>query len=64
MHPGWADTEGVRNRMPVYRAVVRPIIRTPADGADTIVWLGGAPAAAETTGLIWQECERLAGSAA
>lgn len=39
--------------MPVFRALTRPIIRTPEQGADTIVWLGGAPEAVETTGLFW-----------
>ena len=43
MHPGWVDTEGVRDWMPVFRAITRPIIRTPEQGADTIVWLGAAP---------------------
>ena len=42
MHPGWADTAGVRNWMPVFRALTRPIIRTPEQGVDTIVWLGRA----------------------
>jgi dehydrogenase/reductase SDR family member 12 len=55
MHPGWADTAGVRNWMPVFRALTRPIIRTPEQGADTIVWLGGAPEAVETTGLFWHD---------
>lgn len=55
MHPGWADTKGVREWMPVFRAVTLPFIRTPAQGADTIVWLGSAPEAAQTTGLLWQD---------
>ena len=55
MHPGWADTAGVRNWMPLFRALTRPIIRTPEQGADTIVWLGGAPEAVETTGLFWHD---------
>ncbi|HEY3527979.1 MAG TPA: SDR family NAD(P)-dependent oxidoreductase [Nocardioides sp.] len=55
MHPGWADTKGVRTWMPVFRALTLPIIRTPEQGADTIVWLGGAPEAVETTGLLWQD---------
>jgi len=32
-----------------------PVIRTPEQGADTIVWLGGAPEAVETTGLFWHD---------
>lgn len=58
MHPGWADTKGVRQWMPVFRAITRPIIRDPAQGADTIVWLGSAPEALETTGDFWQDRRR------
>jgi dehydrogenase/reductase SDR family protein 12 len=55
MHPGWADTAGVRRWMPVFRALTRPVIRSAEQGADTIVWLGGAPGAVETTGLFWHD---------
>ena len=55
MHPGWADTEGVRRWMPAFRAVTRPIIRTPEEGADTIVWLGAAPEPLEDTGRFWHD---------
>lgn len=55
MHPGWVDTQGVRSAMPVFRIVTRPILRTAAQGADTIVWLGAAPAALESTGLFWAD---------
>ena len=55
MHPGWADTEGVRQWMPLFRAITGPIIRTPDQGADTIVWLGGAPEPLEETGLFWHD---------
>ena len=39
MHPGWADTPGVAASLPTFRRVVGPLLRTPAEGADTIVWL-------------------------
>jgi NAD(P)-dependent dehydrogenase (short-subunit alcohol dehydrogenase family) len=55
MHPGWVDTKGVRNWMPVFRAATRPVVRTPEQGADTVVWLGGAPEAVQTTGLLWHD---------
>ena len=55
MHPGWADTEGVRHWMPSFRALTRPIIRTPEQGADTIVWLGAATEPAESTGRFWHD---------
>ncbi|MFZ0091837.1 MAG: SDR family NAD(P)-dependent oxidoreductase [Solirubrobacteraceae bacterium] len=55
MHPGWVDTTGVQESMPVFRAVVRTIIRTPAQGADTIVWLGAAPEPLRSTGGFWSD---------
>jgi dehydrogenase/reductase SDR family protein 12 len=55
MHPGWADTQGVQNAMPLFRALTRPIIRTPTDGADTIVWLGAAPEPLRSTGRFWHD---------
>jgi NAD(P)-dependent dehydrogenase (short-subunit alcohol dehydrogenase family) len=58
MHPGWADTEGVRQWMPVFRAITRPIIRDADQGADTIVWLGSADAPARTTGGFWHDRRR------
>jgi NAD(P)-dependent dehydrogenase (short-subunit alcohol dehydrogenase family) len=55
MHPGWADTEGVRRWMPMFRTVTSPIIRNAEQGADTIVWLGAAPEPLEHTGLFWHD---------
>lgn len=50
MHPGWADTPGVQDSLPTFRRVTGPILRTPEQGADTIVWLaaGDVP-----SGLFW-----------
>jgi dehydrogenase/reductase SDR family protein 12 len=39
MHPGWADTTGVQNALPVFRKLTRPVLRNAAEGADTMVWL-------------------------
>ncbi len=55
MHPGWADTEGLKRAMPSFRKAIRPIIRSAEEGADTIVWLGAAPEPARTTGLFWHD---------
>jgi dehydrogenase/reductase SDR family member 12 len=55
MHPGWADTEGLRGAMPGFRTAIRPILRTAEEGADTIVWLGAAPQALRETGLFWHD---------
>lgn len=39
MHPGWADTPGLAESLPGFHGLMRPLLRTPAEGADTIVWL-------------------------
>ena len=39
MHPGWAETPGVSSSLPRFDRLMRPILRTPAAGADTIAWL-------------------------
>jgi NAD(P)-dependent dehydrogenase (short-subunit alcohol dehydrogenase family) len=39
MHPGWADTQGVRSSLPRFYRLTRAVLRTPAEGADTITWL-------------------------
>jgi NAD(P)-dependent dehydrogenase (short-subunit alcohol dehydrogenase family) len=45
MHPGWVDTPGLQSGLPRFRALWRPLLRTPAEGADTVVWLAaGGPA--------------------
>lgn len=55
MHPGWVDTGGVRAAMPAFRKATRPILRDAEQGADTIVWLGGAPEPLESTGRFWSD---------
>lgn len=39
MHPGWVSTPGVKRSLPVFWKLQRAWLRTPAEGADTIVWL-------------------------
>lgn len=54
MHPGWADTPGVRTSLPTFRRVTGPLLRNPQQGIDTLVWLvadDGPPL--DTTGLFW-----------
>jgi hypothetical protein len=55
MHPGWVDTPGIERALPAFRRVTRPILRTLDQGADTIVWLGGAAEPLESTGRFWQD---------
>ncbi len=53
MHPGWADTPGVQSSLPGFADRIGGQLRTPAQGADTIVWLAAAPDAAGTTGKVF-----------
>lgn len=39
MHPGWARTEGVRDSLPSFYKIQGAILRSPAEGADTAIWL-------------------------
>lgn len=39
MHPGWTDTPGVVEALPTFHRITRPLLRDPAAGADTLVWL-------------------------
>jgi NAD(P)-dependent dehydrogenase (short-subunit alcohol dehydrogenase family) len=43
MHPGWVDTPAVRRAMPKFHFATRAILRSPEQGADTILWLSMAP---------------------
>jgi NAD(P)-dependent dehydrogenase (short-subunit alcohol dehydrogenase family) len=53
MHPGWVDTPLLQTGMPAFRQSLRSILRTPDEGADTIVWLAAAPQVAAITGRFW-----------
>jgi NAD(P)-dependent dehydrogenase (short-subunit alcohol dehydrogenase family) len=53
MHPGWVDTPGVRRSLPTFWKVMRPFLRTPAQGADTIIWLAVAPRLDSESGKFW-----------
>lgn len=50
MHPGWADTPAVEASLPRFHRITEAILRTPAEGADTVVWLAASPAAEGRTG--------------
>lgn len=53
MHPGWADTPGLETGLPGFRTVLGPILRSPEEGADTIVWLAAAEEPGRVTGKFW-----------
>jgi NAD(P)-dependent dehydrogenase (short-subunit alcohol dehydrogenase family) len=53
MHPGWADTPGIRDSLPGFARVMGPVLRTPEQGADTAVWLAAAPEPGLVSGGFW-----------
>ena len=57
MHPGWANTPGVERALPGFYKLTRPLLRTPEEGADTIVWLAAAPEAGKISGHFWLDRE-------
>ncbi len=59
MHPGWADTPGVVDSLPTFHRFTRPLLRDAAAGADTILWLAGAPATdLGASGGLWLDRRR------
>ena len=53
MHPGWADTPGVVHSLPTFHKTVGRFLRTPEQGADTIVWLASDERPAARSGEFW-----------
>ena len=53
MHPGWADTDGVKRSLPRFRKILRPILRDAAAGADTALWLAGTRPTQPEHELVW-----------
>jgi len=56
MHPGWADTPAVRSAMPSFYNMMKNKLRTPEQGADTLVWLAvTGNAKAKESGSFYQD---------
>ena len=54
MHPGWVDTPGIAASLPQFSSLTRPLLRSPAEGADTAVWLA-ATDPAPPSGRFWHD---------
>lgn len=58
VHPGWADTPGVAEALPLFGKLLGPALRTPDEGADCLAWLAaddGEPL--HSSGLFWHDRE-------
>lgn len=58
MHPGWADTDAVRESLPIFYEITKMILRTPSQGADTVVWLSASTDLDSETGGFWFDREK------
>lgn len=57
MHPGWSDTPGVQKSLPAFRRITRLVLRSHAEGADTVVWMAQSNQAALSTGKLFLDRE-------
>ncbi len=55
MHPGWVDTPALRNSMPDFHRRFERSLRTPSQGADTVLWLALAPRAKLVSGEFYRD---------
>lgn len=55
VHPGWADTPGLRSSLPRFHRVMGTLLRTCDQGADTIIWLATDAQALASNGRFWHD---------
>jgi len=53
MHPGWAATPGLSDALPDFARLMGPLLRTPAEGIDTAIWLSTSPDVHAPGGSLW-----------
>ncbi len=53
MHPGWAATPGVTEALPGFEKIIGPLLRSPEEGAETMVWLASEPTEELGNGGFW-----------
>jgi len=57
LHPGWVKTPGITEALPGFSKVLGPLglLRTPREGADTLVWLSADDIAGKCSGKFWHD---------
>lgn len=57
LHPGWVKTPGITEALPGFSKILSPLglLRTPREGADTMVWLSADSKARLSTGKFWHD---------
>lgn len=57
MHPGWADTEGVKKSIPGFHKTFENKLRTVQQGMDTVIWLALSDAESLEPGALYLDRE-------
>lgn len=57
LHPGWVNTPGITEALPKFSRLLNPLglLRTPREGADTMVWLSADDMAVNCSGKFWHD---------
>lgn len=57
LHPGWVNTPGINEALPGFSRILSPLglLRTPREGADTLVWLSAEPQIGRCSGKFWHD---------
>ena len=48
----------MRSSLPRFYRAMKPLLRSPAEGSDTILWLAAAAEPARSSGEFWQDRAR------
>ncbi len=57
LHPGWVATPGITEALPGFSRILGPLglLRSPREGADTMVWLSADAEPEKDTGKFWHD---------
>lgn len=57
LHPGWVKTPGITEALPGFSRLLSPLglLRTPREGADTMIWLSADERGITSTGQFWHD---------
>jgi len=57
LHPGWVATPGITEALPGFSKILGPLrlLRSPLNGADTMVWMTADDSLLESSGLFWHD---------
>jgi dehydrogenase/reductase SDR family protein 12 len=53
--PGWVDTAGLAEGLPRFHRLMRPLLRSAEEGADTAVWLSAVDPLPGTAQGLWRD---------